>query len=63
MVAVTELVAGSRSEPFSSRDASTLIVFEFGFGGGESVKVAEIFCSSSSSTLARSVLRSGELMV
>jgi hypothetical protein len=55
MVAVTEFVAGSSS----CRDAS-----KFGFGGGESVKVAEIFCSSSfSSTLARRDFLSGELIV
>lgn len=43
MVAVTEFVAGSRSKPFSSLEANKLIEFELGFGGGEIVKVAEIF--------------------
>lgn len=64
MVAVTELATGSRSTPRSSREASTLIEFVFGFGGGARVKVAEIFCSSSfSPTLARSVFLRGELIV
>lgn len=65
MVAVTEFPASdSRSRLFSSRFASRLIELLFGFGGGERVKVAEIFVSSSFfSTLDRKVFLSGELIV
>lgn len=66
MVAVTEFAptSGWVSIPFSRRLASKLI--ELDLGGGESVKVAEIFSStslSSFSTLGRSVFLKGELIV
>jgi hypothetical protein len=48
IVAVTEFDP-SRSSPFSSREVSWLIELVVDRGGGEIVKVAEIFCSSLSS--------------
>lgn len=68
MVAVTEFAptSGSVLRPFSRRFVSELIEFVLDFGGGEIVKVAEIFSSSSLSsfsTLERSVFLKGELIV